>query len=179
MLDQLAVLMGGRAAEEVFLGDISSGAQQDIAQATQLARSMVCRWGMSEQLGLIAYEDSSDVTDYGVSYQNKNYSEQTAKAIDDAVRTLVQEAYQRALDIVRAYRAEIDHMSQMLIEFETLDAADIKNILAHTWDPEEKRKKISNIENQFKRKPEPPPPLPDHIVDHPGGEGGFGLTPVS
>ncbi|MBS0623981.1 MAG: ATP-dependent zinc metalloprotease FtsH [Verrucomicrobia bacterium] len=179
MLDQLAVLMGGRAAEEVFLGDISSGAQQDIAQATQLARSMVCRWGMSEQLGLIAYEDSSDVTDYGVSYQNKNYSEQTAKAIDDAVRTLVQEAYQRALDIVRAYRAEIDHMSQMLIEFETLDAADIKNILAHTWDPEEKRKKISNIENQFKRKPETPPPLPDHIVDHPGGEGGFGLTPVS
>ena len=60
LIDQLAVLMGGRAAEEIFVGDISSGAQMDITQATRLARSMVCEWGMSESLGTVAYDERND-----------------------------------------------------------------------------------------------------------------------
>jgi len=178
ILDQLAVLMGGRAAEEIFLGDISSGAQQDIAQATQLARSMVCRWGMSHELGLVAYEDHSDMTDYGTSYQNKTYSEQTAKSIDDAVRQLVNQAYERALEIVRAHHAEVELLSMMLIEFETLDSQDIKSILDHTWDPEAKRKKLAETESHFKRKPETPPPLPPSASMGSDGEN-LSLTPVA
>jgi cell division protease FtsH len=178
LVDQLAVLMGGRAAEEIFLGDISSGAQQDIAQATSLARNMVCRWGMSPELGLISYEESYDTSDYGSSSAFKGYSDETAKSIDIAVRKLVADAYQRALDIVRQYKEEVELMSNMLMEFETLDSSDIKDIVNHSWDAEKKKQKVSHTENHFKRKPESPPPLPQDLVSG-NKSGDLGLLPGS
>ncbi|WP_375793065.1 ATP-dependent zinc metalloprotease FtsH [Chlamydia sp. 12-01] len=168
LFDQLAVLMGGRAAEDIFLGDISSGAQQDISQATKLVRSMVCEWGMSEQLGTVTYDERSDVsTGYG-SYHEKSYSEETAKAIDSELRALLDAAYQRALTIIREHRDEVELMTQMLIEFETLDAKDVKEIMDHTWDPEKKRARLKEEGMLFKKVSDdlpPPPPQEDAMKD--------------
>ncbi|WP_348660434.1 ATP-dependent zinc metalloprotease FtsH [Chlamydiifrater volucris] len=162
LFDQLAVLMGGRAAEAIFLNDVSSGAQQDIAQATKLVRSMVCEWGMSDQLGTVAYDERSDnYTGYG-SYHERIYSEETAKAIDAEVKAILEKAYARALDIVQTRREEVELMTKMLIEFETLDAKDVKEIMDHTWDPEKKRLRLKEENLLFKKtSDELPPPPPD------------------
>lgn len=165
--------MGGRAAEEIFLGDVSSGAQQDISQATNLARSMVCRWGMSDHLGNVAYEEQSG-GDYGMPSPEKTYSEETARTIDGEVRQLMEEAYKRALAIVKENEEEVKLMSEMLIEFETLDSHDIKAILNHEWDAEHKRKKVTDTEALFKRQPETPPPPPTN----PDQSEDLGLNPT-
>ncbi len=159
VLDQLVVLMGGRVAEEVFIGDVSSGAQHDIAQATKLARSMVCQWGMSEDLGLVAY-DERDFSDYGMPQQDKSYSDETAKKIDNEVRKLLDDAHGRAFKIVNEHRAHVDLMAKMLIEFESLDGQDVKDIMADKWDSERKREKMTKEQDHFKRKPELPPAPP-------------------
>ncbi|WP_201456267.1 ATP-dependent zinc metalloprotease FtsH [Chlamydia sp. 17-3921] len=171
LFDRLAVLMGGRAAEEIFLEDISSGAQQDIAQATKLVRSMICEWGMSDQLGTVAYDERSDTSmGYG-SYYEKTYSEETAKTIDTELRALLDAAYQRALEIIREHREDVELMTQMLMEFETLDAKDVKEIMEHSWDPEKKRARLKEEGALFKKASSdlpPPPPQEDSIQDGPG-----------
>jgi len=178
VIDQLAVLMGGRSAEEIFLGDISSGAQQDISQATRLARSMVCEWGMSENLGAVAYDERYDNGGgyTGLNYHEKSYSEVTARAIDDEVRTLLEEAHQRALSIIQEYRAEVELMTEMLIEFETLDAQDVKDIINKQWDSEKKRQRMKDQEQLFKRNTELPPPPPPMPEIKPDGTRDFGLS---
>lgn len=176
--DQLAVLMGGRVAEEVFLGDVSSGAQQDIERATQLARSMVCEWGMSELLGAVAYDERADTGQYlGMSgYHEKKYSEETARAIDGEVRKILEEAHVFAKKIILEHREEIDLMAKMLQEFETLDSEDVQEIVLHkSWDAEKKRerlKKAAELHKKPQATPPPPPPLP------PNREGEVGLNPV-
>ena len=163
LYDQLAVLMGGRAAEEIFVGDVSSGAQQDIEQATHLARSMVCEWGMSDTLGTVAYDERSESGQYlGMSgYHEKKYSEETARQIDSEVRRLVEEGHNRALSIIKERSAEVKLMTQMLIEFETLDADDVKQIVRGEWDIEGKRKRLKDAEERFRKpKSAPPPPPP-------------------
>ncbi|MDB6081242.1 MAG: cell division related ATP-dependent zinc proteinase Clp, partial [Chlamydiia bacterium] len=165
LLDQLAVLMGGRAAEEVFVSDISSGAKQDIERATQLARSMVCEWGMSDLLGTVTYDERSESGQYlgGGSYKAKLYSEKTAQEIDKEVRRIIDDAYQLALQIVREKKDAVELMTQMLIEFETLDAEDVLKIVKNEWSPEEKRAKLTRSEGLHK-KPDaatPPPPPQD------------------
>lgn len=172
--DQLAVLMGGRAAEQIFLGDISSGAQQDIVQATRIARSMVCEWGMSENLGTVAYDERTDSADSG-GYHEKNYSDETAKAIDEEVRRILDEAYNYALDIVQKHRAQIELMTNMLMEFETLDSQDVKEIMDNTWDPEKKRARLDKESTLFKKSSDdlpPPPPIDNEgFKDHNGSLG--------
>lgn len=160
--DQLAVLMGGRCAEEIFVGDVSSGAQMDFAQATRFARSMVCEWGMSDILGTVAYDEKIDAGGgYGSSHE-KSYSEETAKQIDTEVREILDSAYKRAKEIILAHKEALELMTQMLMEFETLDAQDVKDILLSNWDIEEKRKRLREIENLNKVLPsmQPPPPPP-------------------
>ncbi|MFZ0566095.1 MAG: ATP-dependent zinc metalloprotease FtsH [Chlamydiales bacterium] len=151
LLDQLAVLMGGRAAEEIFLGDISSGARQDIVQATRIARSMTCEWGMSENLGTVVYDEREENVGHMGYPHEKNYSEETAKAIDDEVRQILDEAHKRATDIILARKKEVELMTQMLIEFETLDSRDINDILENKWDPAVKRERLLEQDNLFKR----------------------------
>ncbi|MCB1180945.1 MAG: ATP-dependent zinc metalloprotease FtsH [Chlamydiia bacterium] len=160
LIDQLAVLMGGRCAEEIFVQDISSGAQMDISQATRLARSMVCEWGMSDILGLVAYDEKTDNGGGYLAYHEKTYSEETAKAIDDEVRRILSEAHQTARDIIQKHRDQIELMAEMLIEFETLDSEDIKNILHNEWDIKKKKKRMKESDGLFKRIPPVPPPPP-------------------
>lgn len=161
--DQLAVLMGGRVAEEIFVGDISSGAQQDIERATQLARNMVCKWGMSEKLGAVAYEDRSDSPyGYGGEYTEKHYSEETAKAIDKEVREILDAGHELARKIIMENRDQIELMTQMLMEFETLDSEDIQEIVINkSWDISKKRDRIKKAADLHKKDiPLPPPPPP-------------------
>lgn len=166
MLDQLAVLMGGRVAEEIFIGDISSGAQQDISQATKLARSMVCAWGMSDLLGTVAYDERGEDGGYhGMGYSEKSYSQETARAIDDEVRRLLDEGYAKARKIILENRDKVELMTKMLIEFESLDAKDVEEIIKGTWDSVEKRKRLEIAGNNYKRQDPVPPPLPPIVKD--------------
>ncbi len=165
LLDQLAVLMGGRVAEEIFLGDISSGAQQDFSQATRLARSMVCEWGMSENLGKVAYDERSDTSGlYGLPYHDKSYSEKTARVIDEEVRKILDEAYTHATEIIREHRDQIELMAKMLIEYETIDAQDVRDIINNEWDTDKKQKRLKEQDKRYMREQEtPPPPPPSQI----------------
>lgn len=169
LLDQLAVLMGGRVAEEIFVGDISSGAQMDISQATKLVRSMVCEWGMNETLGLVAYDERSESGQYlGMSgYHEKSYSEETAKHIDTEVRKLLEEAHGVAHKIIEENRAKVELMTEMLMEFESLDREDVQDILNDRWDTEKKKQRVKLYE-ELQKHPIPtstptgkenPPPL--------------------
>lgn len=160
IIDQLAVLMGGRCAEEIFVGDVSSGAQQDIERATSLARSMVCEWGMSDKLGAVAYDERSDSGQYlgWNNYHEKKYSEETAKTIDDEVRSILDAAYLRAKEILQEYREHVELMAQMLIEFETLDAEDVQKIIKKEWNIEEKRARLKKADELHKKIVTPLPP---------------------
>lgn len=162
IFDQLAVLMGGRCAEEIFVHDVSSGAQQDIERATQLTRSMVCEWGMSEKLGAVAYDERSDNGQYlGMSgYHEKKYSEETAKAIDDEVRKILDDAHEKARQIILEHRPQVELMTEMLMEFETLDAEDVKKIIDGEWNIEEKRSRLKKADELHKKPPVTPPPPP-------------------
>lgn len=164
LLDQLSVLMGGRVAEEIFLSDISSGAQMDITQATRLVRSMVCEWGMTDKLGAVSYTERSDVGQYlGMpNYSEKSYSEATAEAIDKEVRSLVDAAHERALEILQEHRAAVQLMKEMLMEFESLDRDDVLEIMKGSFDVEAKRKRLKLSQDLQRKTPPPPPePIPD------------------
>lgn len=162
LLDQMAVLMGGRVAEEIFVDDVSSGAQSDIERATHLARSMVCEWGMSDKLGPVAYDERTDSGRYlGMQgTQEKKYSETTAMLIDDEVRQLLDEARALATKIIKKHRDMVELMTAMLIEFETLDKEDVEKIRTGEWNTEEKRARLKLAADAHKLKPPPVPPLP-------------------
>jgi len=164
LIDKLAVLMGGRVAEEIFLGDISSGAQMDISQATSLARSMVCEWGMTESLGQVAYGKSGDEGQYYMQGPTeKSYSEDTAKEIDEAVRALLDEANTTATSIIQEYKDKVELMAKMLIEFESLDQEDVKAIMDGSWSSDKKKTKLDNAIKAHRKLPPTPPILKDEM----------------
>lgn len=166
LIDQLVVLMGGRAAEEFFVQDISSGAQNDIERATKIARSMVCEWGMSDVLGTVTYDEHANGNgDYSFgTFKEKMYSDETAQRIDNEVKSLLDLSYNRARQIVQEKRDRIELMKEMLLEFETLDSEDVKQIVAGTWNIEEKRKRVHEQLEQYKKAP---PPLPEEALQEP------------
>jgi cell division protease FtsH len=160
--DQLAVLMGGRAAEELFVGDMSSGAQHDILQATKIARSMVCEWGMSDNLGTVTYDEKSEGGQYlgQSSYQERGYSDETAQKIDREVKTLIDSAHKQALDLLETHKTQVQLMTDMLMEFETLDATDVKEIMDGSWNAETKRARVKTADELQKITPPALPPIP-------------------
>ncbi len=162
--DRLAVLMGGRVAEEIFIGDISSGAQMDISQATRLVRSMVCEWGMTEALGAVAYDERSDSGQYlgMANYHERSYSEETAKLIDDEVRKILEDAHSKAEEIVKENRDKVHLMTDMLMEFETLDRQDVQDIMSGEWTTDKKKGRLKAELELQKSPPSPksPPPVP-------------------
>src|SRR5213080_2931911 len=132
LLASLAVSMGGRVAEELAFGDVTNGARGDIKMATATARRMVCEWGMSEKLGMVEYGDHEDYVFLGRDISRaRDYSEATAEEIDREVRKLLDEAYQRAKQILTANRDKLDIIAKALLEFETLDGSQIKEIVEH------------------------------------------------
>ncbi len=130
-LNQVAILMGGRVAEEISFDQKTTGAGNDIEQATHLARAMVCEWGMSEKMGPLAFGKKEGEVFLGREMGAvQTYSEQTARDIDAEVRRIVTEQYQRARQILLDNRALLDKIAGALIEYETLDASDIDVIMA-------------------------------------------------
>jgi len=159
LIDRLAVLMGGRIAEDIFVGDFSSGAQMDISQATKLARSMVCQWGMNEALGPVAYDENGEEGSYMVpGSSSKTYSDETAKEIDKEVRKLLDQANGRARQILVDNKDKVQLMTDMLMEFETLDKEDVHAIMDGKWDTEKKRQKLKEMSEAHRKEPPPPPP---------------------
>jgi cell division protease FtsH len=129
MLARLATLYGGRISEEVVLGDITSGASSDILQATKLARSMVCDWGMSP-LGPIAYGENHDTVFLGREIsRSENFSEDTARLIDAEIHKLVNEQYARAKSIILEKRPQLDKIAEALLQYETIDGKHVLEIL--------------------------------------------------
>lgn len=128
MFEQIVGLLGGRTAEEIMYDSPSTGASNDFEQATQLARSMVTEYGMSSKLGPVQYESASQPfagRDYG---QSKAYSEQTAYTIDEEVRRIMEEAHQKAREVIEAHREQHQLIAEKLLEYETLDAKSIKSL---------------------------------------------------
>src|SRR6201982_36209 len=122
----LAVLMGGRTAEEMFLGHITTGAGNDIERATDIARNMVCEWGMSE-LGPLAFGKKDEAIFLGREIaQHRDYSEDTAIQIDKEVRRIVNAAYEKARGILSDNRDVLERIAQALLEREVIDAAEEK-----------------------------------------------------
>jgi cell division protease FtsH len=132
LLDQLVVTMGGRVAEEVVFGDVTNGASGDIRQATHMARKMVCEWGMSESLGMIEYGDHQEHLFLARELSSpRNYSEATAQKIDAEVKKLIDDAYAKATELIVKHRDKLNTIAKGLLEYETLDANHIREIMEH------------------------------------------------
>jgi cell division protease FtsH len=130
LLASLAVKMGGRVAEEIVFGDVTNGAAGDIKMATAMARKMVCEWGMSEKLGMVEYGEHEDYVFLGRELtRNRDYSEATAEEIDREVRRLLDDAYQTAKQTLIAHRHNLDAIAKALLEYETLDGQQIKELI--------------------------------------------------
>ncbi len=133
MISRLAIMMGGRVAEELKFGkeNITSGASSDIDQATKLARAMVTRWGFSDKLGHVSYGDNQEEVFLGHSVaRTQNVSEETAQIIDAEVRRLIDEAYTTATQILTKKKKEWIALAEGLLEYETLSGDEIKQLLA-------------------------------------------------
>src|SRR5215831_12668174 len=126
----MAGLLGGRAAEQLVFGEISTGAADDLAKATDIARAMVLRYGMSKALGNVAYDrDRSPFLQPSFPMpQERNYGEETAHAVDNAVRSFVEQAFQHASAILRRNRPLLDRTAAALLETETLGEPEIARV---------------------------------------------------
>jgi cell division protease FtsH len=127
LLDRLQVLLGGRVAEEVVFGDISTGAQNDLQRASDIARSMVMDYGMSERLGLLTYtRQQSGYLDMGLGSREKEYSEQTAQEIDQEKSRIIDEAHRKVLLTLKSYRGSLEKLAGILLEKESIDGEELK-----------------------------------------------------
>jgi len=170
LLDRLVVIMGGRVAEEMIFGDVTSGASGDIRMATGIARKMVCEWGMSERLGMVEYGEHEDYVFLGRDIaRSRAYSEATAQEIDREVKRLCDDAYQRAMKHLTQRKEILIAIAKALLEYETLDGSQVREIINNG--------KLLN----------PPPPIPSSPVDNrpeesrlprPEGLGGLTEAPV-
>ena len=121
MIQQIVSLLGGRAAEQLMLGDISTGASNDIQRATSLARRMVGTYGMSEKLGTVAFDTGSDEVFIGKSMgHTRPYSEKTAAEMDSEIRAIIDDAYQKAQDILKTYQRQLTDIAEYLLANETM-----------------------------------------------------------
>ncbi|MGB2591034.1 MAG: ATP-dependent zinc metalloprotease FtsH [Candidatus Acidiferrum sp.] len=135
----LAVLMGGRSAEEIFLGHITTGAGNDIERATEIARNMVCEWGMSE-LGPLAFGKKDEAIFLGREItQHRDYSEDTAIQIDKEVRRIVKDGYESAKRLLSGNRETLERIAQALLEREVIDANEVKMLMEGKTLPEKPR----------------------------------------
>ena len=134
--NKMAVLLGGRAAEHIIFGELSTGASDDLVKVTDIARSIVTRYGMTAELGQVVYEKTpqsflagSAPTPAPPGYIERSYSEETAHEIDAVVKKIVDDAFRRTVNLLRAKRATLEHGARELLEHETLDETDLAALL--------------------------------------------------
>ena len=129
MFEELVSLLAGRVAEDLFIGDVSVGAANDIERATKLAKDMVARYGMCEKLGTISYTGGDELF-IGRDYQStKSYSEKVAAAIDDEVKALVDRAYEHCVSILEKDREKLEQVTEFLLEHETMSASQFEQCM--------------------------------------------------
>ena len=135
MLDELCMLLGGRVAEELKCDDITSGASNDLERASQLAREMVTRYGMSDRLGTQVFGEAQHQVFLGRDYANhQDYSEETAQIIDEEVQRIIKEAHDRAAQILTERSDQLDLMANVLLERETVEGEALQALLNNEWD---------------------------------------------
>jgi cell division protease FtsH len=140
MTSRLAIMMAGRVAEEIIFGkdNVTSGASSDIQAATRLAKAMVTRWGFSDKLGPLAYSEDQEEVFLGHSVSRaKHISDDTQRIIDEEVRRLIDEGYQRADGILRGNMSILHAMAEALLKYETLDSTQIDDVMAGPKAPQD------------------------------------------
>ncbi len=161
LMSRIAVLFGGRIAEEVFMNQMTTGASNDFERATQLARDMVTRYGMSESLGTMVYAENEGEVFLGRSVTRQtNMSEETMRKVDAEVRRILDEQYALARKVIEENRDKIEAMTKALLEYETIDAEQIKDIMEG-------------------RAPRPPKPSSMPFKPKSGGDGGANVAEAS
>jgi cell division protease FtsH len=178
MLDKLAYMLGGRAAEEMVFHDPTTGAGNDIDKATSLARAMVTQFGMTERLGAIKLGDNNSEPFLGRDLgHTRNYSEDVAAVVDEETKKLLEQAHQEAFDILMENRDVLDHLVTSLLEKETLD----KEEVAAIFEPLRRRPSRPAWTGSPRRQPSeiPPVPVPKAAANGsaPPSEGAIILTP--
>ena len=130
---QLVTALGGRAAEEVAIGRITTGAENDLQRVTAIARQMVTKWGMSERLGTISYSEREDpFAGTSLASNTREYSERTASVIDEEVNRLVKRAHEQAVSLLTQHRETLDRVARALRLHETIDAKQLRDIMVET-----------------------------------------------
>jgi len=164
MLDELVVLLGGRVAEKLLLDDISTGASNDIERASELARKMVTKYGMSDKLGPIAFGTAHDEVFLGRDFAtSKNISDGTASAIDQEVEQMIHGAYQRCQQLLEENMETMHRVAAFLLENETMDAAEFEAVFNNQEPPkpqpveEEAEEAVETITAEVGQQPEQQP----------------------
>lgn len=149
-LDQMAVMMGGRAAEKIVFEDITSGASSDIEQASKIARAMVCSYGMNDNIGPIKYRPHGD-SPYNPNPEDAGAtcSEDTAREIDIEVKKLLDQANQGAIDLLVKYRHQLDALANELLEKETLEVKEVKDLLGMAYEEIDANYKIDDDDDEY------------------------------
>jgi cell division protease FtsH len=147
ILQNISVLFGGRIAEEIFMNQMTTGASNDFERATEMARNMVMRWGMSDSMGPMVYGENEGEVFLGRSITtHKNVSESTLQQVDAEIRRIIDQQYGIARKIIEENREKVDVMAKCLLEWETIDADQINDIM----------------EGRPPRPPKPTPPAAPH-----------------
>ncbi len=129
MLEDISILLAGRIAEEIFMHQMSTGASNDFERATKLARAMVTRFGMSEELGVMVYDDTEQDMFFGGRMSSKTVSEATQQKVDAEIRRILDERYAVSRQLLEANRDKVERMAELLLEHETLDAHQIDDVM--------------------------------------------------
>ena len=161
----IGVFVAGRIAEEIFCGDLDSGAAADIAQATEVARKMITEWGMSDKLSFVRYAPSVQRPSV-FDLSGKEYSEKTAETIDAEIKAIMDKAYEQTREMIQANGEKVKRIAENLLKYETLDAADVEKIIAGE---ELDKPSMSELLDREAAKTEPrtPPAVPD-VGEAPG-----------
>jgi cell division protease FtsH len=173
LMDTLSMTLGGRAAEEVVFGEITTGAANDLEKATATAKQMIMRYGMSEELGPRTLGHNQAQPFLGREFaQEPDYSDEVARQIDDEIRRIIEEAHQRAKDLLVEKREVLDRISKILIVRETIEATEFELLVEGVPEEEVFRARDekatqapppSRREREKKERPAPPVPKPAHV----------------
>ena len=146
LLDEIVALLGGRTAEKLILGDISTGASNDIQRASNMARKMVAVYGMSDKIGMISFESGQDEIFIGRSMaQQRTYSEKIAAEIDDEIKAIIDESSRRCEEILRKYEDKLHIIAQYLLEHETMEAEEFEAVFDAAEQPAVKISKEESL----------------------------------
>ena len=148
MLEEIVSLLGGRVAEKLFLGDISTGASNDIERATKIAQNMIVKYGMSEALGTRSFGGSGNEVFIGRDFgHTKDYSEDVAAKIDEEIKRIIDECYARCEQILKEHAVELEKTAKLLLEKEKVDADEFEALFSNTSNAQNSSENTSDKED--------------------------------